>query len=280
MRLPYNSDSPKGVYEEPVTEGEKQLMAINENTSFNNKTHRYFFVSDVHGEYNDMVRALNEAGFDKAVDTLVSLGDPFDRGPDSKKVLNYMLRCPHRILVWGNHDYRLSLLTYYQWLFREADRDNGVWQTIKSFDPDCTNHYDGLMALNENMMLRRYFNECVFGIRWSNLIAVHAWVPAGDIDKASLNDWSMAIWANTEDKIAQEEFPDRKMIFGHWHAWRLRLNAAYWADIKDIDFGIYETDKFIAIDGCTNLSHQVNVYVMETDEEPELIVPGLDRRAN
>jgi hypothetical protein len=129
-------------------------------------------------------------------------------------------------------------------------------------------------------MLRRYFNECVFGVRWSNLIAVHAWVPAGDIDKASLNDWSMAIWANTEDKIAKEEFPDRKIIFGHWHAWRLRLNAAYWANVEHVDFGIYETDKFIAIDGCTNLSHQVNVYVMETDEEPELIVPGLDRKAN
>lgn len=241
---------------------------------------RYFFISDVHGEYDDMVRALNEAGFDMNNDTLVSLGDPFDRGPNSKKVLNYMMRCPHRILVWGNHDYRLSLLTYYQWLFREADRDNGVWHTIKSFDPDCTNHYDGLMALNENMMLRRYFNECVFGVRWSNLIAVHAWVPAGDIDKASLNDWSMAIWANTEDKIAREEFPDRKIIFGHWHAWRLRLNASYWAKVEHVDFGIYETDKFIAIDGCTNLSHQVNVYVMETDEEPELIVPGLDRRAN
>lgn len=57
-----------------------------------------------------MMEALNDAGFNKETDTLVSVGDPFDRGPSSKEVLEYLMSCPHRILIWGNHDARLYQL--------------------------------------------------------------------------------------------------------------------------------------------------------------------------
>ena len=73
---------------------------------------KYFFMSDVHGEYSKMIAALNEAGFDKEKDVLVSLGDLFDRGSNSLEVLEYVMSCPNRILIWGNHDLRLKELMY------------------------------------------------------------------------------------------------------------------------------------------------------------------------
>jgi fructose-1,6-bisphosphatase len=71
---------------------------------------RYFFVSDIHGEYKKLISALKQTGFNEATDTLVSVGDPFDRGPDNEKVLQFLLGLPNKILLWGNHDARLKIL--------------------------------------------------------------------------------------------------------------------------------------------------------------------------
>ena len=65
---------------------------------------KYYFVSDVHGEYDKMVAALNASGFDPQKDTIVSLGDAIDRGEKSREVVEYLLSCPNRILIMGNHD--------------------------------------------------------------------------------------------------------------------------------------------------------------------------------
>jgi hypothetical protein len=244
---------------------------------------RYFFISDVHGEFNDMIKALDNAGFNPEQDTLVSLGDLMDRGPDSKKVIEYVLGCRNKILIWGNHD-----LAFYQVLnrirgFSSADETNGMLETMKSFDPDYDgNIWDSRDRLSINPLLREYFHLCNVAVRWSNLIAVHAWVPCDKDGAINLNqadgwDWEVAVWSNTARLIQNPlNYPDRKIIIGHWHAWRLRPETEDFKillQMPEINFDTYETDKFIAIDGCTNLSHQVNVYVFETDEEPEIIVP-------
>ena len=51
-----------------------------------------FAVSDVHGFYNEMIEALDKAGFDRNNPNhlLVSCGDNFDRGPDAVKVYEYL----------------------------------------------------------------------------------------------------------------------------------------------------------------------------------------------
>ena len=51
-----------------------------------------FAVSDVHGFYNEMIDALDKAGFDRNNPNhlLVSCGDNFDRGPDAVKVYEYL----------------------------------------------------------------------------------------------------------------------------------------------------------------------------------------------
>ena len=44
---------------------------------------RYFIISDIHGYYSVLKQELEKQGFDKDRDTLISLGDNFDRGDEN-----------------------------------------------------------------------------------------------------------------------------------------------------------------------------------------------------
>lgn len=156
---------------------------------------RYFMISDVHGCFDKMIAALKEANFDPEKDTLVSLGDPFDRGPQSLEVLKYLLNTPHHIFIWGNHDARLYKL------FRTLSIDNisayqndyyndvwnGLEETIKSFTSyKCYNMhlYDAIILFRERASHKEvreqflsYVSQCHFAVEFPGLIATHAWVP-------------------------------------------------------------------------------------------------------
>ena len=240
---------------------------------------RYFFVSDIHGEFDALVKALTDANFNAAADTLVVVGDSFDRGNKSRQVLEFILQCPNRILIWGNHDLRLQEICHDVWRYDWHDGQNGVLKTIKSIlgKNRTDNTWDDLAALNNNMRLRRYFNECVLCAEWPDYIAVHAWLPhyknkLMPKEEWTRFDWKEATWAHTENCIKEKMFPEKKLIIGHWHAWRLRefMGGFKYTKADDVDVSTFETEHFIALDGCTNYSKKVNVFIYETDVAPIL----------
>ncbi|HEY1182217.1 MAG TPA: metallophosphoesterase [Rhodocyclaceae bacterium] len=74
-----------------------------------NRRGRDWFVGDIHGEYGLLMRALEMADFDEQCDRLISVGDLVDRGPDSARMLMFILEQPkwfHSIL--GNHELMLA----------------------------------------------------------------------------------------------------------------------------------------------------------------------------
>lgn len=269
---------------------------------------RFVFLSDVHGEYAEMVDALRRVNFDWRKDTIVSVGDPFDRGPHSREVLRFLLACPHHILIWGNHDMRLNQLIE-KWgpdaNLQKYDIENGILKTLESFldEEKITSPATALLRVYEKVPeLNRYFKECVYAAEWKNLIATHAWLPVyddtdyspaykplspykftlrfdwRDIKVGKRNYWYDVMWCDTK-KIAQcpEAYPEKPLLVGHYHAWRL---AQFFGEERVYDTGIncrtFERSQgrchLIAIDGCCNYKcgGLVNVYVMETDEEPIL----------
>lgn len=70
---------------------------------------RYFCVSDIHSDYTDLKIALKNAGFDKKNknNTLIVLGDCFDRCSETVKLYNFLSSIPKKrcILIRGNHEY-------------------------------------------------------------------------------------------------------------------------------------------------------------------------------
>ena len=64
---------------------------------------RDFAVGDIHGHFRRLQLALDQLGFNPAVDRLFSVGDLIDRGPDSREVLDWLER-PWFFAVQGNHE--------------------------------------------------------------------------------------------------------------------------------------------------------------------------------
>ena len=64
-----------------------------------------YVIGDIHGKYDKMLKALENAGFDKEKDVLFSVGDFCDRGSESRKVVEYLMGLGDRFkAVFGNHD--------------------------------------------------------------------------------------------------------------------------------------------------------------------------------
>lgn len=256
---------------------------------------KYFFISDVHGEYDKMLTALTAAKFEAQKDTLITLGDLFDRGSKSKEVLQFVMGCPHHICIMGNHDSRLRdiLLGAHS---SYIDNTNGVRETFQSF---CNLTklpivWWGKELLKSDNTLRstyrllwNYFDECGYAIEFSDLIGTHGWLPVVQKDGRLVTDlrgdltaaaWEEAMWANTEIMMANQVFPDKKLIVGHWHSYRLAQIFGNEKRIKpnniiDTSFYTYSNDGnvIICIDGATNLEEgQVNVVVYETNEQPKI----------
>ena len=121
---------------------------------------KYFFISDIHGEFNRMAEALRDAGFNPSKDTIVSLGDPFDRGAQSYEVLQFLMSCPNRILVWGNHDMRLKKLITGREHIASNDYHNGVLQTLQSL---CKNTHITIIDLGITLLKTDSDNEMYVG---------------------------------------------------------------------------------------------------------------------
>ncbi len=68
-----------------------------------NTAGRDFCVGDVHGCFDLLEALLAQAGFDKAVDRLFSVGDLVDRGPGSDLVQEWLSQ-PWFHAVRGNHE--------------------------------------------------------------------------------------------------------------------------------------------------------------------------------
>lgn len=267
---------------------------------------RYIFISDIHGEYDKMIAALAKVNFNMNEDTLVSLGDPFDRGAQSYEVLEFLMACPNRILIWGNHDLRLKEILIDLDRVRSFDYENGVLETMKSF---CGNHTLReistalqIFKTDDNyrdrcQLLWKYFDECHFAIEFSDLIGTHGWIPViidykkTEYDKwgyplkqtyykyyedwrnSTLDCWVSATWSHSQILFDQKIFlPDKKLIIGHWHAWRLRIANS--VQNKDaIDFSTFEyQNKLVAIDGCSSAAEGiVNAWVYESEDQPQFI---------
>jgi serine/threonine protein phosphatase 1 len=54
-------------------------------------TGKLFAIGDIHGCFQKLKSLLDQIPFQKDLDTIVFLGDYIDRGPDSFKVVSYLI---------------------------------------------------------------------------------------------------------------------------------------------------------------------------------------------
>lgn len=166
---------------------------------------KYFCVSDVHGFYNQMINALNTAGYSKDNENhiLIVNGDIFDRGPDSKKIYTFLrsISKSRLILIKGNHE-QLVIDVVKKDFPDKADFHNGTVSTILQFADEPESALNDLIynsffySLKQNMKnLESYWksltthSEVKEMIEWlkskewidfyelDNFIFVHSFIP-------------------------------------------------------------------------------------------------------
>ena len=246
---------------------------------------KFFVMSDIHGFYDEMKLALDEAGFDPNNEEhwIVTCGDHFDRGPKPLRVMKYLQDLPRKILVKGNHE-QLLMECIDRGYWYSHDRSNGTYQTIcdlapsaEVFDLACSTAYWRVKDFIDGMV--DYFET-------KNYIFVHSWIPLiieddypkyytrdreyhfnPDWRNATEKEWDEARWGNPFEIAAQGlNQTGKTIVFGHWHTstgWAKTENRSEFGE--DAKFEPYYGDGFIAIDACTAHTGKVNVIVIEDE---------------
>lgn len=249
---------------------------------------KLFVFSDVHGEHEALVQGLREAGYDSSNPShkLVCIGDLFDRGPGSKRLFDIMMK-GQNIWIKGNHETMLE-----EALEKGLDGEfvffnmlhNGLDKTISSFSDY---NLDGVVSMGQLELAikraRAYTRggKTVLSVlktlplyyETKNYIFVHAGLDP------YVYDWKLTpedfmTW-DIEASCLPIESTRKTVVIGHHHAFRVRAQGEEkgWAPER-IGIPYYGNNdehapvRFgnkIAIDPCSNLTHKINILVIEDE---------------
>ena len=249
---------------------------------------KLFVFSDVHGEDDALFIGLREAGFESGNPQHIPLciGDLFDRGEGSRKLFDFMLK-NHGIWIKGNHEIMLE-----EALEKGLDGEfvffnmlhNGLDKTIASF---ANRRLEGVVSTAQmeeaiktaqsyrvrGMSVLDKLKSLPLYYETKNYIFVHAGVDP------YTHDWKLTpedfmTW-DIEASHLPIESTRKTVVIGHHHAFRVRARGEElgWAaePLRLQCFG--NTDEHapvrfgnkIAIDPCSNLTHKINILVIEDE---------------
>lgn len=251
---------------------------------------KIFVVADVHGFYDEMKYALDQAGFDPSNENhmLVSLGDIVDRGPKPVETLEYLMSLPRKILIRGNHE-DLAEEMMRTGEYYGHDISNGTWDTFRLFaahqkgfeisrELAVFDWDDVVMRVRHYSLWREYLRSTINYYETANHVFVHGWIPTGPhviIDWrrcATEKDWEHARWAKSPLMANMKMFDPKgkKLVIGHWHASDFHKKFSKNPEDKVIEnFTPFYHPRFIACDACTAYSGFCNVVVIEDERVEE-----------
>lgn len=245
---------------------------------------KLFCISDIHSYYNEMKKALDDAGFDPENEEhwLVSLGDEWDRGPDSVKVMKYLMSLPRKFLIKGNHTQLFVDLCEREYPY-SYDKSNGTLRTVWQLGLSDDFFEACRIALGRAQNL---LDSHINYLETKKYIFVHSFIPLINKDglpahytrdrqfefnpdwrNASQEDWDEAMWGNPFD-LASKGFNQtgKVLVFGHWHSstgWAKEEGRSEFGE--DARFDPYFGGGFISIDACTAHTGKCNVVVLEDE---------------
>jgi serine/threonine protein phosphatase 1 len=190
-----------------------------------NNHKKTFAVGDIHGCYHKLVDLMARLPFDKACDRLIFLGDYINRGPETAKVIEYLLElqvtCREVIFLKGNHEQ--ALVEYAETGDPEALRylrQMGLEKMLEGYNASV-GRLRGLACLPAEH--QAFLRNLKFGVIYGKTIFTHA-----DINEEMLTNLKgvelVCTGGPTEEaallssrRLVQEEFtlPGYLIVFGH-----------------------------------------------------------------
>ncbi len=175
---------------------------------------RIFAIGDIHGCAQKLDQLLSRLPF-TSKDLLIFLGDYINRGPDSKGVLERLIRLERSgqqtVFLLGNHEN--LLLEYY----RSPDenlirylRQNGIEQTLESYGArDLSHLYDMGFMPEEH---RRFLERLELYHETDDYIFVHAGIVPG---RALTEQGAQELCEIRDIFIEDGSDYGKRVIFGH-----------------------------------------------------------------
>jgi serine/threonine protein phosphatase 1 len=238
---------------------------------------KYFAVSDIHGQYDMLVEALDKEGFDPSNEDhkLIICGDLFDRGHQNLEVYRYVRELEDRypnsiVIIKGNHDLFFNFLvngsyiTYYDRLVR-----NGFDKTLESFTG--LDHNELLDRLDEVPLIINHrhpelidwINQLPFYYETENYVFTHAGIDY-TIKDWHQGNWIEQVWNKLEfyqDINLKEYGFHKKLVMGHYYTSRL-------TNLTHNDIYYHKDGQKIFIDGGAAMGKgfTINVLMIEDEE--------------
>jgi serine/threonine protein phosphatase 1 len=171
---------------------------------------RIFAVGDIHGCYGKLTTLMNKINIDFDKDLLIFVGDYIDRGPDSCKVVNFLLQLKNYyrniILLRGNHEE--MLMKYLAGVDPGVYMINGGQETLNSYKKQYKDLGPKVIPPNHFS----FFINLVMYYETDEYIFVHAGlrenVPLAEQTTADL------LWIRKEFIDSNYDF-GKRVIFGH-----------------------------------------------------------------
>lgn len=231
-----------------------------------------YVTSDIHSYYSILARELDERGFDKERDTLLILGDVFDRGQEAVALLEF-LKGINIIYVRGNHED--LIVECVGQLCRDEPIPlhhitNGTLETISKITSI------GISELLENAYDREQFDDKIKPLldfiatsidyyEKDDYIFVHGWIPLKDgeyCDNWRSGDWARARWANPIANRTTNR-TGKTIVCGHWYSCLAHEQLGGEEHLSN--FEPYYGDGFIMIDSAVQYSKKLNIVKLDKE---------------
>ncbi len=255
---------------------------------------KYFVSSDIHGFYDEWIKALKEKQFNinNPEHKIIICGDLFDRGLQSKQLQTFAMDLITKekiILIRGNHeDLLLDMLnfwhrrSYLEWHHNSNGTVDTVLQLTNSKMSDIyDNPIDVYRKMKETPFMQKILPAMVDYFETEKYIFVHGWIPCFTIGNSrhvekffynedwrncGKDEWKDARWYNGMEAARQGVIePNKTIVCGHWHCsyGYAKIEGKGTEFGKDAKFLPYKAKGVLAIDACTAVSGKVNVVVLE-----------------
>ena len=235
-----------------------------------------FVLSDIHGHYSEMKKALDEAGFDpeKENHIFVSCGDLFDRGMENAAVYDFVRGLKNKILIRGNHEDMLCK-TFVGGSLLPHSIHNGTDITIRQLlGEDAIDEDGNIMGEAYEAMIKEIMNfidSMIDYYETEEYVLTHGWVPIILDDRtpmidpnwrnASNMEWGEARWLQWQQLYeTNAKVEGKTIVCGHRPA---RMGAMFDKSREPDDSSIFYGDGMIAIDAGTVRSGRVNILIVE-----------------
>ncbi|MBQ8432382.1 MAG: metallophosphoesterase [Clostridia bacterium] len=237
---------------------------------------KLFVVSDVHGHYTELIKALHLAGFDgeNGDHIFLSCGDLFDRGQENPLVYDFVKGLQHKILIRGNHEDMLCRILKRGSLAEHEIKNKTnitVEQLLGDGAADANGCFDTTAHSQKIREILAFVDSMINYYETESYVFTHGWLPIDIVGRrayirehwreASEAEWEEARWLEWQQLYAVGAvLAGKTIVCGHRPA---RLAGAF-DPLREPDCSEpFYGDGMIAIDAGTVQSGRVNVLVIE-----------------